>query len=274
MKANINIKKVLGIAHSAAQLLLDYYDVEDLEVERKGDNSPVTVADKESSQFISEELKKIYPNIPVVSEENDKELSLNIIKKCPKFWLVDPLDGTWSFIQKKSYFTINIALVKDGKPIWGLIQSPIFKTAYYIDEKGKAVKSEGKSVVKMLSKKISKAGIDFLVSNRNLDQKLQDFISYFKVKTITPVPGAIKFALMSEGKGDIYPRFRATGLWDTAAGQALLNAVGGEVFDIKGHPLRYNGVSLNNPDFIAVTDKSFIDFSKVSLSLSNTKPYL
>lgn len=269
MMTNIDPKKIINVAHAAAELLKKYYNESELIVEKKSDSSPVTIADKESSILISAELKKLYPNIPIVSEENNAQESLKIIKKHSQFWLIDPLDGTWSFIQKKANFTINIALIKDGKPIWGLIQSPMYNTAYYVDKKGNAVKDDGKNITKLSPKKISKSGIDFLVSNQNLDQKLQDFISQYKVKTITPVPGANKFTLMAEGEGDVYPRFKPTGLWDTAAGHALLNAVGGEVFDLEGQPLQYDGGNLENPHFIAVTDRSIIDFSRISLSSNN-----
>jgi 3'(2'), 5'-bisphosphate nucleotidase len=100
--------------------------------------------------------------------------------------------------------------------------------------------------------------MDFLVSHQNLNQRIQDYINQFQVNTITPIPSSIKFALIAEGKGDIYPRFKRTCIWDTAAGHALLNSVGGDIVDLQGNSLLYNSGILENPDFIAISSLAIL----------------
>lgn len=251
------INHLLKTAQSACKLVLEYYNNHtDLEIESKNDNSPVTIADKKSSDLIIKSLHELNNRIPVISEENPDAQNLDIIKKHKTYWLIDPIDGTWSFIKKKGYFTVNIALIKNGEPIWGLVASPLDNSSiYYIDHEDHACKlSDGKTKL-LKPKKIYDKGFDFLVSHQNLNQKTQDLISKFKIQTITPIASSIKLAFMAEGIGHIYPRYKPTCIWDTAAGHALLKRIGGEVFDATTmKPLRYNNSTLLNPNFIAVSD--------------------
>lgn len=253
-----DVQLIIKAAKAASKVILDYYNNQlDLEVESKDDNSPVTIADKKSSEIIIKHLHELNHRIPVISEENPEEENLNIIKTHKTYWLIDPIDGTWSFIRKKGYFTVNIALVKNGIPIWGLILSPLDDNAvYYIDHKMKACKEVNGKHQEISASHVTKKGYDFLVSHQNLNQKTQDFISKFKVHTITPLPSSIKMAFMTEGMGHIYPRFKRTCIWDTAAGHALLKSVGGEVYHGETfEPLMYNDpTTLLNPDFVAVSD--------------------
>jgi 3'(2'), 5'-bisphosphate nucleotidase len=215
------------------------------------DKSPVTKADIQSSDYITSELQKFFPDIPIISEEHTDKANLNIIKKNKLYWLIDPLDGTWAFIKKRGAFTVNIALIDDGKPIFGLLYSPLHNTCYY---------SSGKTVVRIseLEKSIihpfrdtNKRVFDFLVSRKILIPELTAFINQFDVCTITQASAAYKFCMMVDNKGDIYPRLKATCLWDVAAGHALLNALGGEIYDLEGSILTYNHDSLINPHFVA-----------------------
>lgn len=252
-----DIEYIISLAGKACRVIMDYYNAPLPKIETKLDNSPVTIADKHSSDLIIEGLLKIDNNIPVVSEEREEGENLEIIKNNNIFWLIDPIDGTWSFIKKKGEFTVNIALIEGGKPVWGLIANPQDNSVYYINTYGKCRKRyESKDVV-LIGKKASDTGMDFLVSHQNLEQRMQDYVNNFKVNTITPIPSSIKFALMVEGKGDIYPRFKRTCIWDTAAGHALLLAIGGDIYDLNGKPLVYNSGNLENPDFVAVSRKEF-----------------
>lgn len=251
--AKIAIKEVVKAAQKAGEIILEHYH-DEIEIIRKSDNSPVTIADKLSSEYIIKVLQKLHPKIAIISEENDEKENLQILRKHTLFWLIDPLDGTWVFINKKGTFTVNIALIEDGVPIFGVLHSPLDGTTYYNDEKS-AYKIHKNSCKKIQAKIPGKEGYDFLVSNVNLNQSTSDFIAKYKVNTITPIPSSIKLALLAEGKGDIYPRFKPTFSWDTAAGHAILKAVGGEVYDTTGKPLIYNRKTLLNPSFIAVSDK-------------------
>lgn len=260
IKPEFDIQKIISLSIKANQLLLSYFNNAELEVSHKSDNSPVTEADKSASELITNTLAKITPNIPIVSEEHDLKMNLDIIKKEDIYWLVDPLDGTSSFIRRKGAFTVNIALIIKGKAVWGLISSPLEGTVYYTNlQASQAYKFDGKKTIAIKPKQIDKESVDFLVSHQNLNQSTEDFIKNFKINTITPIPSAIKFALLAEGKGDIYPRFKDTCIWDTASGHAILNAVGGDVVTLDGKSLRYDHSTIHNPHFVAVSNVKLID---------------
>ncbi|MDF3047939.1 MAG: 3(2),5-bisphosphate nucleotidase [Candidatus Midichloriaceae bacterium] len=248
----INPIQIAEIAIDASKIALKHYGLDDIEVKTKEDRSPVTAADIEVNEFITKNLTSIAPSIPVVSEEDNQAINLDIIRNSELFWLVDPIDGTWSFINKNGVFVINIALIKNGYPILGIINSPLHGSTYYnLDDKVYKIENSASTLLKP-QRDFSK-GLDFLVSDINLCQRSQDFLGRYKVKTVSPVPSAYKFALMAEGQGDIYPRFKPTFSWDTASGHALLKAVGGEIFAPNATPLKYNH-TLKNPNFVAVVD--------------------
>jgi 3'(2'), 5'-bisphosphate nucleotidase len=258
-KLDFNVLELVSLSVKANHLLISFYNSE-FKISHKKDHSPVTDADLAVSELIIAELTKITPGIKVVSEENDLNQNLDIIKNEKIFWLIDPLDGTSSFISKKGTFSVNIALIINGLAVWGLISSPLDGTVYYIAQDGMSVhKYDGESSIIIKPKKVDLKSIDFLVSHQNLNQNTQDFITKFNINTITPIPSGIKFALLAEGKGDIYPRFKDTCTWDTAAGHAILNAVGGDIVDLNGKSLRYNLPTISNPYFIAVSDICLID---------------
>lgn len=244
---NESIEKIKELSVKAGKLLNHYYS-QDLEVIEKEDSSPVTKADLEANDIIVSGIKEI-SSIPIISEENDNVANQDIMSNADLFWIIDPLDGTHSFITKRGFFTVNIALVKDGVPIFGALYSPLDHTLYWNHEDC-AFSHKGSKTSKIAANSNFADGYDFLVSYRNLDSKLQDLISGYKVKTVTPITSSIKFALIAEGKGDIYPRFKDTSAWDTAAGHAILRAVGGEIYMLDKKPLVYK--TLLNPHFIAM----------------------
>jgi 3'(2'), 5'-bisphosphate nucleotidase len=252
-----DIDLIKTCALEASEIVMMHYEAPESNVGRKKDNSPVTKADLESSEHISASLKKLYSDVPVVSEENDEEINKKIIKESRVFWLIDPIDGTWSFIKRRGYFVINIALVIDGSPSWGLIESPLTNETFYMNEDYKcSYRDENFNQSIINYEKDYSNGHDFLVSHQNLDQRTQDFIDRYQVKTITPIASAYKFGLLVNGIGDIYPRFKRTCIWDTASGHAMLKAAGGEIFNPLGEVLVYNK-DIINPDFIAVAKRDF-----------------
>ncbi len=247
-----SIEQVAEIATEAAKLVMDYYNGPMLEAFRKEDNSPVTEADKNASDLIINRLKAI-SDLPVVSEEEDEKYNLSVIQSASEYWLVDPIDGTWSFINRAGDFTVNIALIKDGAPIMGVVHAPLTDICYCGTVGEGAYKIEnGQKII--MSPRIVNAdeGYDFLVSSQNLNQRMQDFLALYDVKTITPIPSSVKFALIADGQGDIYPRFKKTSIWDTGAGHAILKAIGGEVLQLDGKPLVYNQ-GIINPNFVAIS---------------------
>lgn len=246
------VEKVVKISRDAGDIVRKFYNQDNLAIESKTDNSPVTEADKASCIFIEKELASLNQHIPFIGEESDFEANHDILKNKNHFWLVDPIDGTWSFIKRRGIFTINIAYIKDGIPIFGVIHSPLEGQTYYNIPGEGSFKTDGLQTNHIQPKEISDDGYDFLVSHQNINQKTTDFMHNYSVKTITPIPSSIKLCLIAEGKGDIYPRFKPTYVWDTAAGHAILKEIGGEVYKEDGNVLMYNE-NLENPDFIAVS---------------------
>ncbi len=258
-----DIDYLIKVAHKAGEAIMKFYHEDEDNIARKADNSPVTAADLASNEIVTQALQSRFPEISIVSEENDEAYNVKILSKAKVFWLIDPLDGTWSFIHRKGDFVINIALINHGVPVWGLIYSPLNHDCYFLG-------GDGKCYIKNLSKKPLQSnlikpkerfngGIDFLVSQQTLDQRTQDFIDKYPLKTITPIASAIKFGLMVKGIGDIYPRFKRTCIWDTGAGHALLNACGGGIYDFSLKPLSYNSTNIYNPDFIAVVKNALLE---------------
>ncbi len=251
------IDRIVEIARSAGDIIMKFYAQPSVDIERKDDKSPVTLADKKASEFIDKELNSIHKHIAFISEEADLGYNLDLMKKSKSFWLIDPIDGTWSFIRKKGVFTVNIALIQNGEPIFGVIHSPLDGNTYYNIPADGAFKTDGVQTLQISPNFKAKTDFDFLVSHQNLNQKTTDFINKFKVKTITPIPSSIKLCMLSEGIGDIYPRFKPTYIWDTAAGHAILREVGGEIYSEQGDKLKYNK-QLENPNFIAVSSTQII----------------
>lgn len=230
----------------------------DFEIEIKSDNSPVTQADKISSTILLKHLEKT--NIPVISEE-EENLSFNDRENLSRLWLVDPIDGTKEFIKKSGQFCICIALIEDGIPILGLIANPVEQTiifggktvgAYCItydvadvfDEKWKVVPQRNRNEKVILH------------SNGGYSGSVIKFVKLLEEKhgtlKVIKKGSALKFFDLVKGTADFYVRIAPTMEWDIAAGQAIYEAVGGEVLHFENRePLTYNKPQLKNPYFIA-----------------------
>ena len=231
------------------------------EIEIKSDNSPVTRADRDSEAIILEALAQLAPDVKVVSEEACD----GTIGPLPvRFFLVDPLDGTKEFIKKRSDFTVNIALIEDGAPRFGLVYAPAWALLAVTPARGKAVEAElppnasGADLSRLDQKVLqarppNKEGLTALVSLSHLDPETEAFLGKLKILERSGVGSSVKFLAIAKGEADVYPRFAPTMEWDTAAGQAVLEAAGGAVLDTNGAPLRYGKteLGLRNPSFIA-----------------------
>lgn len=229
------------------------------EVELKGDRSPVTQADRDSEAIILAALAKLAPEIKVVSEE-----SCGTIGALPqRFFLVDPLDGTKEFIGKRSDFTVNVALIEDGRPSFGLVYAPARALLAVTTAKGEAVSAElapdasGADLEQLrlspLRARAPKPGLTALVSFSHLDSETEAFLAKLNIVERSSFGSSVKFVSLAKGEADVYPRFGPTMEWDTAAGQAVLEAAGGRVVTASGEPLRYGKTErgLRNPSFIA-----------------------
>lgn len=252
----VDIKQIIGIAQQAGQLVMSIYNQTSYETKIKTDDSPLTQADIESHLFISSSLERLYPSIPVLSEESTEFHDYESRKHWDYFFLVDPLDGTKEFIHRNGEFTINIALIKGGQPILGVIHAPALQVTYHA-EKGKgAYKIKDNEQTRLLSNYYDNTNsVRVVVSRSHACVDTSEFITTLqnqgKEVVKTSSGSALKFGLIAEGLADIYPRFSPTMEWDTAAGHILVNEVGKQVMLANmGQELRYNKPQLRNPGFM------------------------
>ena len=218
----------------------------------KKDKSPVTKADLVANDLICKRLQSINPKIQIISEEGKKKFS----EKTNIFWLVDPLDGTKEFIKKNGEFTVNIALIKNCRPIYGVIYLPVKKEIYFTQNKSAYFsiidhKNSYKSKKKIKVKKRTGINNRVLLLSRSYSRNIELSKKHFKTDKAIFSGSSIKFCLIASGKGNIYPRLGTTMEWDTAAGHAILNAAGGSVTTLDRKVLKYGKKEFKNPSFIA-----------------------
>jgi 3'(2'), 5'-bisphosphate nucleotidase len=235
----------------AGAAILEVY-AEEFEIRRKADQSPVTLADHRSEAIIVEALRDLAPGIPVIAEELAEASGLPA-EAPPLFWLVDPLDGTKEFVRRNGEFSINIALVERDRPVLGLIHVPVKDLTYAAGGPGTATRQEGRAApVPIAARKPPEGGLVVTHSrSHNASPKVDAFLEGMKVAERLVSGSAYKFCLVAEGRADLYPRFGPTMEWDTAAGQAILEAAGGSVATIEDAPFRYGKPGFLNPGFIA-----------------------
>lgn len=260
------LELAIKAALSAGKEILAVYGSNDFEVELKSDNSPLTLADRLAHTTISEILDAA--NIPILSEES---VSIPFIerKAWKTFWLVDPLDGTKEFILRNGEFTVNIALIENQSPTIGVIYVPVLDELYAGDVKQGAWKIASASEVAPADMLISGAATrlplnhnsspGIVASRSHLNPETSSFLECMKRKNpdtrIVSRGSSLKFCMIAEGSAGIYPRFAPTSEWDTAAGQAIVEASGGKVLlaASNGESLKYNKENILNPWFIAMT---------------------
>lgn len=214
----------------------------------KHDESPVTDADIAANHYIVQALQALAPEIPIVAEE-DKELSAGG-HAC--FWLVDPLDGTRSFVRGEPEFTVNIGLIENGVPVLGVIYAPPQEALYYgIKGQGAYRTIGGNNPQKIQVRNPASDGLVVVKSKSHPSPKTEAYLEKMKVKELIPGSSSIKFCMVAEGSADIYPRLGRTMEWDTAAGHAILSAAGGRVETLDGAPLTYGKPHFENPHFVA-----------------------
>lgn len=267
MDKNILMVAVRAAIEAGAKIMDVYSDPNaDFEIEKKADNSPLTIADRKAHEVISGIL--LSTNIPVLSEEG-KKLPFDSRKEWNELWIVDPLDGTKEFIKKNGEFTVNIAYVENGIPQAGVIYIPVKEELYLGDCKYGAFKveniksiSDNETFDSLINKAVrlplkeEREKFIVVASRSHLSPETEDFIEKIKevhhdIETVSK-GSSLKLCLIAEGKADIYPRFAPTMEWDTAAGHAIIRAAGKEVYHTDGEtPLRYNKEDLLNPWFIA-----------------------
>ncbi len=256
--------RISNIACEAGIAILKIYDSDNIGSRLKSDKSPLTEADLASNSVINSFLEET--DYPIISEEN-KQLDYSARKKWDTCWMVDPLDGTKEFIKRNGEFTVNIALIKNGAPVLGVIYVPVSRELYYADvEQGAAFKTlvgEDHSLKgdlflekdRIFPASLSDTTARVVGSRSHMNQDTLDYISNLEKENkevdIVSKGSSLKFCLVAEGKADVYPRFAPTMEWDTAAGHAICNAVGLKVIaQDTQQELRYNKENLLNPYFL------------------------
>ena len=244
------IHSVIKIARQAGAAIMDVY-ASDFEIYLKDDRSPLTNADMRANTIITEGLEKLIPDVPILSEEGDN-IPFNERSKWESYWLVDPLDGTKEFIKKNDEFTVNIALIENGKPIFGVVYAPALDVLYWGEVGEGAYKKSGDSaevkinILDELNSPVLVAG-----SRSHPSERMNAFMGQFKESQVRPMGSSLKVCLVADGSVHLYPRLGPTMEWDIAAGHAILMGAGGRVETVDGATLRYGKPDFKNPHFIA-----------------------
>ncbi len=250
------IEQINSLAKAAGHKILSVYHA-DFSVAYKNDQSPITAADKIAHQIICAGLKLIAPNIPILSEESAPQDIANRLS-WSRYWLVDPLDGTKEFVSRNGEFTVNIALIDDGVPIFGVVYAPVLDVTYWGSEAG-AFKRQGEGEAEAIQVSPTPRMQDrwrIVASRSHQNIAIKEYLAQFAKVDLLHMGSSLKFCLIAEGKADLYPRLAPTSEWDSAAAQAVVEAAGGCVLEYPSlQPLRYNrGSTLLNPNFIVCTD--------------------
>lgn len=243
---------VEALARQAGAVILRIYD-SDFAVQLKADASPVTAADEAAEAVIVPALRALTPAWPVVAEEAVSRGECAATG--PRFWLVDPLDGTREFVARNGEFTVNIALIADGEPVLGVVFLPV-QDRLYAGLRGQGAWVEDGNGRRAIGCRAAPGeGLTVASSRSHGDEaRLAAFLQGRCVTAHVPAGSSLKFGLVAEGRADLYPRFGRTMEWDTAAGHAVLAAAGGSVCDLHGQPLRYGKAGFENPHFVARGD--------------------
>jgi 3'(2'), 5'-bisphosphate nucleotidase len=218
--------------------------------DEKEDRSPVTEADRAAERLILAALREATPAIPVIAEE---EVAAGRAPAAGEtFWLVDPLDGTREFVKGLDHFTVNIGLVRAGRPVLGAVAAPVFGALFYGGPALGAFRRDARGISPLRVAPPPAAGLRVIASRHHDDPaRLAELLAPYQVSEIAHFGSALKFCRLAEGRYDFYPRLGPTMEWDTAGPQAVLEGAGGRVLTLEGAPLRYGKPGFRNPPFLA-----------------------
>lgn len=255
MDFNLLVDVMRRLALEAGDRIMAIYDGPDFEVKSKGDSSPVTEADEAADALISAGLRAAFPDVVLITEEQAASHGLT----ARTFLIVDPLDGTKEFIQRRGDFTVNIAYVEDGVPLRGVVYAPAKGRLFYTRADGVAVEETGDfdkatpgPTQPICVSTPDNAALMVVASKSHRDAATDAYIANYAVRDMTSAGSSLKFCLVATGEADLYPRLGRTMEWDTAAGDAVLRGAGGHVVRFDDHsPLAYGKPGWDNPFFIA-----------------------
>lgn len=245
------LEQVIAITRQAGDAIMQVYRG-NIEIRHKADHSPLTEADLAAHRIIEHGLNRLTPQIPVLSEES-ADIPYGIRGGWARYWLVDPLDGTREFIKRNGEFTVNIALIEEGRPVLGVVYAPAMDVLYYAGSGGGAFKRlHDQAALPIKARKLDLDNITVAGSRSHANARLQGFLRNLSAPELISLGSSLKICLVAEGKADVYPRLGLTSEWDTAAAQCVLEQAGGRLVDRSNVALKYNTKdSLLNPEFFA-----------------------
>lgn len=253
---NALLEALIDAAIEAGRIAYDIYR-QDFQVQYKADTSPVTSADRAAEALILERLALCAPGVPVVAEE--EVAAGRIPELASEFFLVDPLDGTKEFVQKRGDFTVNIALVREALPTLGVVYAPAKRCLFAGNAAARAAarsaqdpeRRERASLAPIRVRAAPAQGLTAVASRSHRTPETDAYLARYRIASTVSVGSSLKFCLVAAGEADLYPRLGPTMEWDTAAGNAVLVAAGGRVTAPDGLPLRYGKPRFTNPWFVA-----------------------
>ncbi|MGH8452992.1 MAG: 3'(2'),5'-bisphosphate nucleotidase CysQ [Nevskiales bacterium] len=240
---------VVALARQAGDAILRIYQ-QDFSVEHKGDDSPLTAADLAAHCCIMEGLLRLTPDIPRLSEEG-ANIPFAERRQWSRYWLIDPLDGTREFVKRNGEFTVNIALIEQGRPVLGVVHAPVPATTYSAAVGAGAWKQDGDTPATAIRCSATAQPARIVASRSHVTPELEALLTRLPPHEALNIGSSLKLCLVAEGKADFYPRLGLTSEWDTAAGHCVVEQAGGCVSTTDGQSLLYNSKeSLLNPNFL------------------------
>ena len=246
------IDPVVALAEDAGREILKVYAT-DFDVESKDDQSPLTQADLASHHCIAAGLKALTPDIPIISEE-DGLPDFETRRQWQRYWLIDPLDGTKEFVNRNGEFTVNIALIEDQRPVFGVVHVPVQDKTYLgCEGYGAELRESGAEPQDIAVSDTASDPVRVVGSRSHRGASLDAYLENLGESEMIPMGSSLKFCVVAEGGADLYPRLGPTSEWDTAAAQAVVEQAGGKVVTLDGKPMKYNAKKeILNPHFFVI----------------------
>jgi 3'(2'), 5'-bisphosphate nucleotidase len=250
------LQSVRELAIEAGKQIMPFYRGQ-VAVSVKQDSSPLTAADMAAHHFLVESLPTLLPDVPVVSEESSAETHLSATG-LDRFWLVDPLDGTKEFLKATGEFTVNVALIENGRPVLGVVHAPALNLTYYASDGGGAWREFANGApVRLTTRRADVLHLAVVASKDHAGPMVKAMLDRLSRPTLRSMGSSLKFCLVAEGSADLYLRDVPTMEWDTAAAQCVVEAAGGAICTLDGNNLRYGKAGLKNPSLMTVGDRNF-----------------
>jgi 3'(2'), 5'-bisphosphate nucleotidase len=248
------LEPVRRIARRAGEAVSEIYATAATEVTYKQDRSPLTAADLASQGVILPALRELTPEIPILSEESAAQ-PWETRRSWRRFWLVDPLDGTKEFLKRNGEFTVNIALVEEGRAVLGVVHAPVLGRDYLGAAGRGAWREEDGERTTLRAAGTGEPELAVVASRSHAGGLLAAFLAKLPAHRLVSLGSSLKLCLVAEGAADFYPRLGPTMEWDTAAAHAVVSAAGGRVVDLDGEELTYGKQDLHNPHFLVLGER-------------------